>query len=159
MAKTYGDRWVLGESLGGGGQGDVFYATDLSGAYSEPVALKRLKNKNRADRFIREIEAIQRVNHQHVVKLIDHSPIESQDPTQPMYIVMPVAEGGDLGKRALAYKDSLDSTLIVAKQIASALEAAHKAGVIHRDVKPQNVLFRDAGHHALLTDFGICYMH
>ncbi|WP_257814221.1 protein kinase domain-containing protein [Burkholderia glumae] len=158
MATIYGDRWILRGSLGGGGQGDVFHASDRSGQYSDPVALKRLRNRNREDRFMREIEAIQRVDHEHVVKLIDHSPI-SGDPKQPLYIVMPLAAGGDLSKRVLAYKDSLDSTLIVARQLASALAAAHGAGVIHRDVKPQNVLFRDMGQHALLTDFGICYMH
>ncbi|SFT72181.1 serine/threonine protein kinase [Paraburkholderia aspalathi] len=158
MATTYGDRWILGGSLGGGGQGDVFHASDRSGQYPDPVALKRLRNRNREDRFIREIEAIQRVDHEHVVKLIDHSPI-SDDPKQSLYIVMPLAAGGDLSRRVLAYKDSLDSTLIVARQLASALAAAHGAGVVHRDVKPQNVLFRDVGQHALLTDFGICYMH
>jgi serine/threonine protein kinase len=159
MAKTFGNRWVLGDSLGSGGQGDVFYATDKSKRFTELVALKRLKNRKRAERFIREIEAISRVDHQHVIKLIDHSPIVIDDNEQPLYIVMPVAEGGDLSKRALAYRDSFDSTLIVAQQLASALAASHNAGVIHRDVKPQNVLFRDQGHHAILTDFGICHMY
>ena len=159
MAKTYGKRWTLGASLGAGGQGEVFYASDKSGIFSEPVALKRLKNRKRAGRFIREIEAIASVDHQHVIKLIDHSPVVIDDDEQPLYIVMPVAVGGDLSKRALSYKDSLDSTLIVAQQLASALAAAHNAGVIHRDVKPENVLFRDEGHHAILTDFGICSMY
>ncbi|WP_321891990.1 serine/threonine protein kinase [Paraburkholderia tropica] len=159
MAKIYGERWVLGESIGSGGQGDVFYASDRSGEISETVALKRLKNRNRAERFIREIEAIRTVDHQHVIRLIDHSPIDAGDSERSMYIVMPVAAGGDLSKRVLAYKNSLDSTLIVAQHLASALAAAHGAGVVHRDVKPQNVLFRDEGHHAILTDFGICYMH
>lgn len=159
MAKTYGNRWTLGESLGSGGQGDVFYAMDKSGIFSEPVALKRLKNRKRAERFMREINAIASVDHQHVIKLIDYSPVVIDDDEQPLYIVMPVAAGGDLSKRVLAYKDSLDSTLIVAQQLASALAAAHSAGVVHRDVKPQNVLFRDQGHDAILTDFGICYMY
>jgi serine/threonine protein kinase len=159
MAKIYGERWVLGDSLGSGGQGDVFYATDKSGEITETVALKRLKNRNRAERFIREIEAIRSVDHQHVIKLIDHSSIGAEDKEKPMFIVMPVAAGGDLSKRVLTYKDSLDSTLIVAQQLASALTAAHNAGVIHRDVKPQNVLFRDGGHHSILTDFGICHIH
>ncbi|MBD8880110.1 protein kinase [Rhodanobacter sp. 7MK24] len=159
MAKTYGERWVLGNSLGSGGQGEVFYATDRSGEITEAVALKRLKNQNRAERFIREIEAIRSVDHQHVIKLIDHSSVNTADKEQPMFIVMPLAAGGDLSKRVLTYKDSLDSTLIVAQQLASALAAAHSAGVIHRDVKPQNILFQDGGHHSILTDFGICYMH
>lgn len=68
MATTYSDRCILGESLGGGGRGDVFLASDRSGQYPNRVALKHLRHRNRADRFIREIEAIQRVDHDHVVK-------------------------------------------------------------------------------------------
>jgi serine/threonine protein kinase len=160
VAKIYGNRWELDGSLGAGGQGDVFRAFDITlGSAREPVALKRLKNRNRADRFIREIEAIRSVEHPHVIKLLDHSPLGEIESSESLYLVMPIAAGGDLSNRAAVYKNSLDSTLIVAQQLALALAAAHNANVIHRDVKPQNILFRDEGNHAILTDFGICYTH
>jgi len=54
------------------------------------------------------------------------------------------------------FKNSLDSTLIIAKQIAEALDLVHKKGIIHRDVKPENILFKGDGTDCLLADFGIC---
>jgi serine/threonine protein kinase len=71
---------------------------------------------------------------------------------------MPIAEGGNLAKpeRLAFYTGSIEATLHVATQIASALAAAHVKKIIHRDVKPANVLFTGTGHQCLLTDFGIC---
>ncbi len=75
-----------------------------------------------------------------------------------MYIVMPYAAAGSLEERAKMYADSLDSTISVANALAQALAHAHAAtpAVIHRDVKPPNILFRQNDQHALLADFGIC---
>jgi serine/threonine protein kinase len=69
---------------------------------------------------------------------------------------MPLADGGDLSKRVLMYKGSLDSVIIVSKQLCRGLHAAHSANIIHRDIKPENILFTGTGHDAVLTDFGIC---
>jgi len=73
-----------------------------------------------------------------------------------MYLVMPHAKGKSLHDRAGLYKGSLDSTLEVAELLASALAHAHSNRVIHRDVKPANILFHGNDHHCLLADFGIC---
>jgi serine/threonine protein kinase len=157
MAKIYGNRWrLVGNSLGEGGQAHVFRVIDTTGAHTGEFALKRIKNLARTERFKREVEAIQRINHPNIVRLIDHSSFEAADDEQ--FIVMEIAAGGDLSSagKAAFYKGSLDTTLLVAKQLALGLAAAHEKQIIHRDVKPQNVLFTGTGHNVLLTDFGIC---
>jgi serine/threonine protein kinase len=160
MAKLYGDRWELVRSIGQGGQGEVFEARDISQPLDTPtVALKRVKNANRHARFRNEIEAIEKLNHPNVIKLIDHSALDVEVETpEKQYLVMPLARGGDLSKRVSIYRENLDGTLLVANQIGAALQAAHVAEVIHRDVKPQNILFAAESNDIWLTDFGICFL-
>ena len=161
MSKTYGNRWKIVDAprLGSGGQSEVFRVVDVTGAYKQECALKRVLNPARHDRFRREIEAITRLSHPNIIKLIDHSALDdaSKNP-QKQFLVMPIAEGGDLSRpdRLTLYKDSIDPVLTVAKQLACALRTAHDVGIIHRDVKPQNVLFTGLGHEIWLADFGIC---
>jgi serine/threonine protein kinase len=69
---------------------------------------------------------------------------------------MPIAKGGDLTRRKHQYKNALDDVLKVAKQIADALAAVHAREIIHRDIKPQNILFTGEGHDIVVSDFGIC---
>ncbi len=108
-----------------------------------------------------EIEAIKRLSHPNIVKLIDHSALD--DPAGELakqYLVMPIASGGDLGDpgRVSLYADNIDSTVHVAKQIAAGLEAAHLAGIVHRDIKPGNILSTGNGHEIWIADFGICHL-
>src|SRR5712692_733298 len=161
MAKIYGGRWKLIDRprLGGGGQSEVFRVIDDTGERSGEFALKRVTNPARHERFRQEVEAIKSLDHPNVIKLVDHSMLDATDVNpDKQYLVMPIAEGGDLTKsgRLGLYKGSIESTLQVAKQIASALAAAHFAGIIHRDIKPANILFTGDGHEVWLTDFGIC---
>jgi serine/threonine protein kinase len=159
MAKQYGNRWENIGELGKGGQSRVFRVRDLTGEPESVFALKRVLNPNRHERFRTEVEATKRLSHPNIIKVIDHSALNdaSGDP-EKQYIVMPIAEGGDLGRheRYSLYTGAIDVVIIVAKQVASALAAAHSLDVIHRDVKPQNILFTGNGHEVWLADFGIC---
>jgi len=161
MAQIYGGRWriVDGPELGHGGQSRVFRVTDTSDEYQGEFALKRVMNPERHDRFRREIDAVKRLKHPNIIKLIDHSALDDTgDAPDKQFLVMPIAGNGDLTKRVTLYKDSIDSVLVVAKQLADALRMAHGAGVIHRDVKPENILFAGVDHEPWLTDFGICLL-
>lgn len=167
MAKVYGERWQLVDrpELGRGGQGMVFRVKDQSGAHQGEFALKRVPDVNRRKQFLNEIEAIKRLTnpeshqaHPNVISLIDHSALDDTGKPEMQFLVMPIANGGDLGDvgRLSLYKDSIDAVLQVAKQVAGALSAAHAAKIIHRDVKPENILFTGRGHELWLSDFGIC---
>jgi serine/threonine protein kinase len=119
--------------------------------------LKRVRNPKRHDRFRAEVEAIKRLNHPNIVRLINHSALSNDDsPPDLQFIVMPYANQGDLSGRVALYANNPDSVVQVAKSLALGLQAAHAARIIHRDVKPQNVLFPSVTHDVWIGDFGIC---
>ena len=137
----------------------MFRVRDRNQQHLGEFALKRVINPARHDQFRREIDAIKLLKHQNIISIIDHSALDENgaDPDK-QFIVMPIAASGDLsasGRLAL-YPGSIDSVLRVAKQISEALRVAHSAKIIHRDVKPQNILFTGNGHELWLSDFGIC---
>ncbi|MEQ1489191.1 MAG: serine/threonine-protein kinase [Terricaulis sp.] len=158
--KIYGGRWRVGDTISEGGQGVVFHANDITRALSGDYALKRVLQATRHERFRAEVEAVKRLDHPNIIKLIDHSALDADAATTEtkQFIVMPFAGGGHLAKpdRLALYQNNLDSTIIAALQLAEALIAAHAKNVIHRDVKPQNILFTGHGHNLWLSDFGIC---
>jgi serine/threonine protein kinase len=160
MAALYGERWKIknGTTLGQGGQSHVFRVIDVRGDQEGDFALKRVLNPARHDRFRNEIDAIKRLDHPNIIKLVDHSALDIDASDNKQFLVMPVAEGGDLSRsdRLGLYKGSIEAVLQVAKQIASGLRAAHAAGIIHRDIKPENILFPGIGHEIWIADFGIC---
>jgi streptogramin lyase len=142
------------ESLvGRGGMGVVYRATDLS--LERPVALKLIAPELAHDerfraRFLREPRLAAALDHPSVVPIYEAGEHEGQ-----LYLVMRYVEGSDL--KTLLERDerlSPESSLSILAQIADALDAAHRRGLVHRDVKPGNVLLDDDGH-AYLTDFGI----
>jgi eukaryotic-like serine/threonine-protein kinase len=152
--KIVDDRYVLGEFLGSGGMGEVFLAHD--GVLERDVALKVLRSQYAGDeefaeRFRREARSAASLSHPNIVQVYDRG--ETEDGTS--YIAMEYVPGGTLkeqiGRRA-PFGDR--ETAAVGAQIADALGAAHERGVIHRDIKPQNVLVTASGN-LKVTDFGI----
>src|SRR5260370_23924086 len=99
MAQIYGGRWkgIDRPSLGKGGQGDVLTVMDLRSEWSGELALKRVVNPARHTRFRHEIEAIKRLAHPNIIRLIDHSALDdTSDAPSKQFLVMPLAAGGDL---------------------------------------------------------------
>jgi serine/threonine protein kinase len=156
MAKVYGKRWKHVGRIGAGGQSEVFRVTDEREELDGEWALKRLRRKDRVERFRREVDILRRLDHVNIIKLVD-AQVREADDDEDSFLVMPIAKYGDLDARLELYKDNIDSVVPVAKQVASALQHAHQAGIIHRDVKPRNILFPEIRHQAWVTDFGISY--
>jgi serine/threonine protein kinase len=157
MPKTYGAKWKpLGKNIGEGGQSRVQLVEDITGKLPGQYALKLLKSEGSAQaraRFKGEVESIQRIEHPNVLTIYD-SDLESPNP----YYVAEYCEGGSLQKvESGCFKGNLNATLALVLPVLDALVSAHGGGIIHRDVKPANILFRSDGT-PVLGDFGICYI-
>jgi TolB-like protein/Flp pilus assembly protein TadD len=144
-------RYAIEREVGRGGMATVYRAQDLK--HRRPVAIKVLKPELAAalgpDRFLREIEIAAGLNHPHILPLYD-----SGDAAGLLYYVMPYVEGETLRGRLDRDKHiPLDDALRITREVADALHYAHGQGLVHRDVKPENVLFVTG--HAVLSDFGI----
>jgi ABC-type branched-subunit amino acid transport system substrate-binding protein len=139
--------------IGRGGMGVVYRATDLS--LQRPVALKLIVPELAGDerfrrRFLDESRLAASLDHASVVPIYEAGEADRQ-----LFLAMRFVEGSDL--RTLLRRDGplgTERTIALLAQIASALDAAHEGGLVHRDVKPANVLV-DEDDHAYLTDFGV----
>ena len=146
-----GDAYRLERELGGGGMSRVFVAYET--ALGRTVALKVLSPELAAgisiDRFHREIQVAARLQHPHVV------PVHSAGTVDGLpYYTMPFVEGESLRARLAKHGAlPLHDVSAILRDVARALEYAHSQGVVHRDIKPDNVLM--AGSSATVTDFGI----
>ncbi len=145
------DRYGIERELGAGGMATVFLAKDLK--HQRQVALKVVKPDVSlamgAERFLREIELVARLSHPHILPLHD-----SGEAAGALYFVMPYVDGGTLRDR-LVREGSLPlaEALRIARQVADALDYAHRQDIVHRDIKPENILLSEG--HALVADFGI----
>jgi ABC-type branched-subunit amino acid transport system substrate-binding protein/DNA-binding beta-propeller fold protein YncE/predicted Ser/Thr protein kinase len=143
----------LGELIGRGGMGVVYLATDVK--LQRPVALKLIAPELAEDprfrkRFLEESRLAASLDHASVVPIYEAGEQDGQ-----LFLAMRYVEGSDL--RTLLRRDGsleLERTLALLGQIASALDAAHRSRLVHRDVKPANILV-DEDEHAYLTDFGV----
>ena len=153
IGKTISHYTIL-EQIGQGGMSSVFSAVDLRD--QRVVAVKVLSpyiahEARFKARFDREIKLLVRLQHPNIMPILDHGEAEGL-----AFIIMPYVGTGTLGDRLL--KGPLDPTVgsRIVQQLASALAAAHAAGVVHRDVKPSNVLVDPMGN-ALLSDFSFAH--
>jgi eukaryotic-like serine/threonine-protein kinase len=145
------DRYRIERVLGEGGMATVYLADDLK--HHRKVAVKvmrpELASSFGAGRFLREIEIAARLSHPHILPVFD-----SGETAGLLYYVMPYVKGESLRDRLQREgRLPVEETLALAREVADALGYAHREGVIHRDVKPANVLLSEG--HALVADFGI----
>jgi serine/threonine-protein kinase len=143
-------RYTVDREIGRGGAARVFSATDAAG---RPVALKvlhpQLAASVTADRFLREIQFVAKLDHPRIARLLD-----SGEGEWIVYYVMDYVPGPTLRAHLdRVRKASISDTAHIARDILGALACAHAQNIVHRDVKPENVVLSPSG--AVLVDFGI----
>jgi serine/threonine-protein kinase len=151
LKQALADRYRLERELGRGGMATVYLAQDLR--HDRQVALKVLRPELvvalGADRFLLEIKLTAKLHHPHILPLFDSGETDGR-----LWYTMPYIEGESLQRRLDREKRlSLEETLGLADDVLAALECAHGHGIVHRDIKPGNILL-DQGQ-AVLADFGI----
>lgn len=151
LPENLGDRYEVGRELGRGGMACVYLARDIK--HGRYVAIKVIRPELSVslahERFLREIEIAARLRHPNIVPVYDSGEVDGK-----LFFVMPYEEGPSLGDRieregALPPAEGLG----ILRDVGRALAYAHEHGVVHRDVKPDNVMI--SGGAAVVTDFGI----
>src|ERR1700693_1411751 len=162
LGTLLGGRYRIDAQIGRGGMSTVYRAFDM--VLDRPVAIKLMhreiaSDSDQLERFRREARSVAQLNHPHVVTVIDAGEEPATDGDHPSdgcpYIVLEYVEGETL-KDVIRREGPLDipQAIAYAIEIARALGAAHERQIVHRDVKPQNVLIGIEGG-AKITDFGI----
>ncbi len=150
MARVFGDRWEIVESLGEGGQGYIFKVRDLTSDGRDLYVLKRLKNPARVDRCQKEIEACRKLQHPGIAPVLDYSLGD------PAYFVTNLYDGNPLsayeGRQDLPSLKALDLFI----SLCGIAMHAHDNNIVHRDIKPGNI-FVTKENAVVVLDFGLCY--
>ncbi len=153
LRKAAGGRYQVMRRMGSGGMAHVYYA--LHAQLDRPMVIKVLhqhlaRDAEMRERFRREAEASAQLYHPNICPILDFAELG-----ELVYLVMPYMAGGSLAD-VLVKEKTVNTNLSasICAQVAVALDYAHRRGIVHRDVKPDNVLFDEDGH-AQLTDFGI----
>jgi serine/threonine-protein kinase len=145
------DRYRLERELGAGGMATVYLAEDLK--HHRKVAVKVLRPDLAAslgpERFLREIEVAANLTHPHILPLHDSGAVDGF-----LYYVMPYIDGESLRARLNRVGElPVPEAVRILREVVDALACAHAQGVVHRDIKPDNVML--SGRHALVMDFGV----
>ena len=161
LAVALADRYRIERELGAGGMATVYLAEDLK--HRRKVAIKVLKPELAeslgTERFLRESETTANLRHPHILPLYD-----SGSAAGILYYVMPLVEGESLRDRLAREKQlPIADAIRIAREVSDALSYAHGRGVVHRDMKPENILLDGylspegamGGWHAVVADFGI----
>ena len=152
MSKTtFGERWRIVEPLNEGGQAWTYLVENITNSDDQRYVLKRLKNKKRLDRFETEVRAVQTLSHPSIIRILDHDILDS-DP----YFVMEYCKLGDLESYPLRDRSMIE-ILKIFQTVCAAVGEAHSKNIIHRDIKPGNILFKDLDV-PVISDFGICFV-
>jgi serine/threonine-protein kinase len=153
LRKSAGGRYRIVRRMGSGGMAHVYYAQHSK--LDRPLVVKVLhphlaRDPEMRERFRREAEASAQLYHPNICPILDFAELHDL-----VYLVMPYLAGGSLADVLIREKLVAPAPAAsICAQVAVALDYAHRRGVVHRDVKPDNVLFDEDGH-AQLTDFGI----
>jgi len=151
-------RYHILREIGRGGMGTVYLANDAK--HGRQVAVKALHAEVArligSERFEREIEIAASLSHPHILPLHDSGEVKSEREGEPsfLYFITPFAAGETLRDRLLReLRLAPDEAVRLGKEIAQALDYAHRRGVVHLDIKPGNILLHEG--HAVIADFGI----
>lgn len=157
LRQALGGRYRVMHNVGEGGMASVYYGMQAS--IDAPVVIKVLhghlaRDPEMRERFRREAESAAKLLHPHICRIVDFGIVEST-----VFIVMPYLARGTLNDRIGGHRSITPENLAaIAAQVATALDYAHRRGLVHRDVKPDNILF-DEDDNAVITDFGIATAH
>src|SRR5256886_10469591 len=151
VGETFG-HYKISKRIGSGGMGEVYLATDVTAGRKAALKLLPMRftgDAERLKRFQQEARAVVALNHPNILTVYeigeDHS---------TYYIASELIEGETLRQRMARGRMQMGEALDVAVQVASALAAAHEAGIVHRDINPGNIMLRPDGYVKVL-DFGI----
>jgi serine/threonine-protein kinase len=151
LRSALSDRYAIERELGRGGMAVVYLAEDrkLGRAVALKVLRPELAASLGAERFLRETEIAAKLTHPNILALHDRG-----DADGLLYYTMPYVEGESLSDRLARERQlPVDEALQITREVAEALAHAHAQGIVHRDIKPDNILFE--GGHAVVADFGI----